>query len=172
MKDLIQIATEEFIDKWNNQQSKQIPYIHHKFDLKGRVAGQFWHHNIKCWFRWNLPLAIQNSDDFLINTVGHEVAHLITHHTYPRATSHGYEWKSVMVNLGLEPARCHSYKTTPARTVPRPFTYLCQCGDIHRITATKFKNFVMAGIKQGGQTNYRCNNCGTYININDIKPST
>ena len=170
MKDLIEIATEEFIDKWNSEQNANIPYIKHKFDLRGKVAGQFWYSTSSSWFRWNLPVAEQNSDDYLVQTVGHEVAHHITRTVYPHATSHGWEWKNVMRQLGLEPARYHNYAVTPARIVKRPFKYLCPCGDTHKITATKFKNFVLRGLYSNGDTKYRCTNCNTRINIKEVKP--
>ena len=34
----------------------------------------------------------------------------------------------------LEAKRCHSYRTTPARIVPRPFLYACSCRE-HRLTS-------------------------------------
>ncbi len=171
MKDLIIIAAEEFIDKWNQLNNTTIPYINHKFDLKGHTAGQFWFRSTNSWFRWNLPIAEQNSDHYLIQTVGHEVAHYLARKTYSyRITPHGWEWKQVMQKLGLEPARCHNYSTTPARIVARPFKYICPCTKIYNFTATKFKNMVLRGLNKDGQTKYRCCICNTYINIKQVKP--
>jgi len=110
------------------------------FSLRGRCAGQACvERSGATGLRINLLLLPENRDDFLSNTIPHEVAHLVVNWQLRkkrhRARPHGPEWQSVMKNcFGLEPRRCHSYPTTPARVVPRPFLYSCSCRE-HLLTS-------------------------------------
>ena len=86
------------------------------FDLRGTTAGEAYpgkHH-----IRLNGQLLNENTDDFIEQTVGHEWAHLAAANLHgPKIRAHGPEWKSVMTKLGLDPAKCHTYKTQKARIV-------------------------------------------------------
>lgn len=86
------------------------------FDLRGTTAGQAFpgkHH-----IRLNGQLLNENVEEFIEQTVGHEWAHLVAIHLHgPKIRAHGPEWKNVMVKMGLDPARCHTYNTNNARTV-------------------------------------------------------
>lgn len=110
------------------------------FSLRGRCAGQA---GIACtgraWLRINLQLLAENRADYLSQTIPHEVAHLVvnwqTRSKKRRPRPHGTEWQTVMERcFGLKASRCHSYRTTVARVVPRPFLYTCNCRQ-HRLTA-------------------------------------
>ena len=61
----------------------------------------------------NFSLYKDNKPEYLMQTIGHEVAHLAAFQVYGLqrivANAHGDEWKSVMIALGLPPTRCHSY---------------------------------------------------------------
>lgn len=85
------------------------------FDLRGTTAGQAFpakHH-----IRLNGQLLNENTEHFIEQTVGHEWAHLAAAHLHGHnIQGHGKEWKSLMVRLGLNPARCHTYDTQKART--------------------------------------------------------
>ena len=89
--------------------SMPVPTV--SFDLRGKTAGQAFlskHH-----IRLNGQLLNENPDDFIHQTVGHEWAHLLCHYRHgPRVAAHGKEWKLIMVALGLNPERCHTYDTT------------------------------------------------------------
>lgn len=86
------------------------------FDLRGTTAGEAY--SDKNHIRLNGQLLNENTEHFIEQTVGHEWAHLAARHLHgPRIRSHGPEWKSVMVKLGLDPARCHTYATQKARVV-------------------------------------------------------
>lgn len=84
------------------------------FDLRGTTAGQAFpteHH-----IRLNGQLLNENTEHFIEQTLGHEWAHLAAQHLYGnKIRPHGNEWKQVMRNLGLDPARCHTYTTQRAR---------------------------------------------------------
>ena len=108
--------------------------------LRGRCAGQARiERGGRTLLRFNRQLLVENRDDFLTTTVPHEVAHLVVNWPYrkrrQRPRPHGQEWQTVMRDcFGLAPERCHSYQTTPARIVPRPFIYACICRE-HRLTS-------------------------------------
>jgi len=106
----------------------------------------------------------QNPEEYLRRTVPHEVAHLICHILYPRAKqAHGPEWKSIMLDLGVEPSRCHSYsvKDAPGRH-PRPYQYGCVCeGKIFNLTGRMHKS-----IEQG--KNRICRNCKSTVVLKGI----
>ncbi len=110
------------------------------FSLRGRCAGQARvERNGETCLRINQQLLAENLDDFLSKTIPHEVAHLIVNwqarKKRQRPRPHGPEWQAVMQNcFNLEPKRCHSYQTTPARIVPRPFLYSCNCRE-HLLTS-------------------------------------
>jgi len=74
----------------------------------------------------NSTLLMENDQLFIDRTVTHELAHLITHHLYPmnhtgfgKRSPHGSDWKHVMMHLGAEPSRCHSYDTTNSKVQKR-----------------------------------------------------
>jgi SprT protein len=110
------------------------------FSLRGRCAGQARvDRNGHTILRINQQLLKENLDDFLKNTIPHEVAHLAVNwkarKKRQRPRPHGPEWQAVMQNcFGLEPVRCHAYVTTPARVVPRIFLYNCNCRE-HWLTS-------------------------------------
>lgn len=110
------------------------------FSLRGRCAGQARvTRSGKTCLRINPVLLKENLDDFLTHTIPHEVAHLVVNwqsrNKRQRPRPHGPEWQAVMQScFGLEPRRCHNYRTTPARVVPRSFLYSCSCRD-HLLTS-------------------------------------
>lgn len=117
------------------------------FSLRGRCAGQAKVDRAgRTWLRINSQLLAENHDDFLNQTIPHEVAHLVVNwqarSRTRRPRPHGPEWQAVMEDcFGLVAQRCHSYPTTPARVVPRPFVYACNCRE-HRLTSIMHKRLV------------------------------
>jgi predicted SprT family Zn-dependent metalloprotease len=140
----------------------------HRFDLKGKCAGQYCKTRIRVngvnwYFRWNLEAARKYTQDYLVNTVGHEVAHHIADTIHGTSCGHDKRWKAVMRDLGLEPARCHSYKLTPARR-PRKFQWECpECHFRHEFTQRLITN-----IKKSNQVR-RCGICRTRLDLKDIE---
>lgn len=76
--------------------------------------------------RFNLQLYRENSEDFLKQTVPHEVAHLVAHQLFgDRIQPHGEEWQLIMRGVyELPPHRCHNY-AVKRRTVTR-YIYRCR----------------------------------------------
>lgn len=93
--------------------------------LRGQKAGVA--HLDENLLRFNLQLYRENSEDFLRQTVAHEVAHLIAHQMFgPRIRPHGEEWQLVMRGVyELPPNRCHTYAIT--RRQGSRFVYRCGC---------------------------------------------
>ena len=80
------------------------------YNVRGTTAGKAF------YTRWivdfNPVLLAENVEEFLEDTVPHEVAHLATELIYPHAhrggfgtkrRPHGSEWKSIMRSLGADP---------------------------------------------------------------------
>lgn len=126
-------AISKALDRVRKHYGLELPEPSVDYSLRGRCAGQaFIDRNGLPGLRINQKLLEDNLDDFLKQTIPHEVAHLAvqwqTFKTRQRVKPHGQEWQSVMRDcFGLEPTRCHSYQTTPARVVARSFLYRCQC---------------------------------------------
>ncbi|WP_310197672.1 SprT family zinc-dependent metalloprotease [Pseudomonas hunanensis] len=95
------------------------------FKLRGQKAGvAHLHENL---LRFNLQLYRDNQDDFLRQTVAHEVAHLVAHQLFgDRIQPHGEEWQLIMRGVyELPPNRCHNY-AVQRRTATR-YIYQCPC---------------------------------------------
>jgi len=123
------------------------------FTIKGKTAGQARPRENR--IRLNFILFKENLKDFVENTIPHELAHLISYALYGRAgNGHGNYWKLVMINLGLEPDRCHNYDVTNAtvRTVKRMYEYTCNCSEPHMLTKIKHNRIQRGGV-------YVCRRC-------------
>ncbi|MHB8622807.1 MAG: SprT-like domain-containing protein [Sulfuricaulis sp.] len=102
--------------------------------------------------RINRRLLEQNVEDFLLNTVPHEVSHLIVYHMHGRyAAPHGTEWASIMREVfELKPVRCHGYNVQPNMSVA--YRYLCGCATGHSFS-TRRHNSAQRGRR------YYCRRC-------------
>lgn len=132
--------------------NESFPEIHYK--IKGRVAGKAWITQNKLGF--NAQLLNDNVDEFINQTVTHEVAHLIAYKVY-HDTGHGSFWKHVMMSLGATPKRCHNYDVTNTSTRPR-FAYVCNCNETHQLS-----NIIHNKISNGAV--YRCRQCRAPIRL-------
>lgn len=93
----------------------------------------------------NFALYKENKNEYLMQTVGHEVAHLATFQRYGLqrivANAHGDEWKSVMSALGLPPNRCHSYDVSNVKQnrARNRYLYNCSCAKPLYLTVIQHK---------------------------------
>lgn len=169
LQDQIQTAATKFVHKYlnaHNMDRLDDPPLH-RFDLKGKCAGQYrWKRSrgkVTFEYRWNMAAAEKYTDDYLKNTVGHEVAHYIAHKIHGTNCGHDYRWKRVMRDLGLEPTRCHSYKLAPARKVKKYHWECPECHFKHTITQRLITNMKRS-------KGYRsCGICRTRLDPKDIK---
>lgn len=97
----------ELITKAEQIFKRNFPFPKISYKLKGTCAG-------KANYKFNLIklnplLLIQNVENFLNQTVGHELVHLIVRQVFGKVKPHGQNWKQTMTRLGLDNTRCHSY---------------------------------------------------------------
>ncbi|MBI3774720.1 MAG: SprT-like domain-containing protein [Gammaproteobacteria bacterium] len=99
--------------------------------LRGALAGKA--HLQRGHLQFNASLLRANQEHFLLQTVGHEVAHLVVWARYRgRVKPHGAEWKAVMRDFGLETCATHDYDVSMLRRTRSPFVYRCACpGDLY-----------------------------------------
>jgi SprT protein len=92
---------------------------------------------------FNVTLMSENLDEFLRQTVPHEVAHLCVKLNYEDARPHGKEWRDVMRSFGVEPKRLHTYDVSNVRlSKNRDMTkhlYTCKCNTQHFLSPQKAK---------------------------------
>jgi len=95
--------------------------------LHGQKAGVA--HLTENLLRFNAQLYRENREDFLRQTVAHEVAHLVAHQLHGAGIRpHGEEWQRIMREVyGLPPRRCHDYAVQRRRSTR--YLYRCQCPD-------------------------------------------
>lgn len=119
--------------------------------LRGQKAGVA--HLQENLLRFNPQLYQENTEDFLKQTVAHEVAHLVAHQLFgDRIQPHGEEWQLVMRGVyALPPNRCHSY-AVQRRSATR-YIYRCPCPNSDFPFSAQRHNLV----KQGRR--YLCRRC-------------
>ncbi len=95
------------------------------FKLRGQKAGVA--HLTENKLRFNPLLYRENCEDFLRQTVPHEVAHLIAHQLFGlEIQPHGEEWQLIMRGVyELAPNRCHTYQVK--RRMTNRYIYCCGC---------------------------------------------
>lgn len=142
--------------------NRQFDFPDIDYSLRGSVAGyaNYW----KWQMRINRPLMRDNVQDFINDTIPHELAHLIAFKIYgPKIKPHGPEWKFVCRKLGYEPNRCHTLKTTPAR-IHKKYIYTCDCGGSFSFGAKRHRQ------AQENPRRYFCKSCkGFIVFTNQIK---
>ena len=155
--------THFWIDFANEIYSMNMPYPTISFKLKGKTAGiaSFSPMSNDTGVRYNSILLEENGNDFLKRTVPHEVAHLVVYARWMierngKPTPHGYEWKRVMRDFGLNSTRCHSYDVSNSmvRTkgrMARVYSYKCGC-QTHNLTIIRHRK-----IQEGDR--YTCKRC-------------
>lgn len=115
---------------------------HIVFKRNGTTGGWCWYSRSELMFQ--LDLAEHNGDDFLNQTVPHEVAHWIDKEVFgfqrcgSRRSIHGDTWKSIMRRVyGLNPDRCHDYDVSVTITKKQDrYEYVCGCFTTHKISTT------------------------------------
>jgi len=99
----------------------------------------------------------RNTTEGRLNTIIHEVCHILTHIENPRASAHGWEWKMMMRRAGIaNPQRCHTIDRTGLKRKMNldRYEYDCDCGSKAAFTSRKMKNMIKAGIHR-----FRCAKC-------------
>ena len=126
-------ATEFYVKLAETKLNTFIPMPEIRFSELGTTAGQAWiGRNI---IEYNPRILRLNAEDFLKQTTGHEVAHLIAHAKFDsdwhRVEPHGIEWTKVMWVFQLPAHPCHNYDTGLSR--PRKIQTQYETGDGRKI---------------------------------------
>ena len=123
-------------------------------DIRGKTAGYFrMHRNGYTIINFNAALFKRHAEDFLVQTVPHEVAHLVAYQHYgAKIRPHGQEWQSIMQLFGADVSRCHNYDVhhSEARRY-RYFQYHCHCQQ-HSLTAIRHNRILRGQV-------YHCKKC-------------
>jgi SprT protein len=134
---------------------RRVPGPQLRFDLRGQAAGQF---RIDAAgrpaIRYNADLMARHEEEFLAQTVPHEVAHYLAYLRHGRAIRpHGPQWQTLMRGLGADPRRCHDFDVSDlsARRLQR-YAYHCRCAE-HELTSIRHRRTLR------GAT-YLCRACG------------
>ncbi|WP_026958258.1 SprT family zinc-dependent metalloprotease [Aliagarivorans taiwanensis] len=119
---------------------------------RSKVAGSA---NCSHWrLRFNQHFYQQQPEQFLAQTVPHEVAHLICHAEFGRVAPHGKQWQAVMQTVfNCPPQRTHSFDTTAVSG--QQFDYRCGCQQ-HKLSIRRH-NKVLRGAQ------YACRRCGELL---------
>lgn len=112
---------------------------------------------------FQIELAKNHAEDFISQTVPHEVAHWIDVERYGyertrtgRYVHHGRTWKYIMQHVyGLNPDRCHDYDVSAVVTKKQErHNYMCNCcGRVYKLSTTKHNRVLR------GKVNYSCSRC-------------
>jgi SprT protein len=139
----------------SNEKGFPFPSVEIRFDLRGHTAGQAlirYQNGRNDVMRFNLEIAKNNLEEFLITTVPHEMAHILQYRKDIRAKSHDGLWKYfTYVLTGKVLPRCHEFNTVPARNVKK-YLYKCSCMT-HKISSIKHNRIF------NGKQNYICCKC-------------
>jgi len=151
-------TTQALLQRAGDYFGVKLPAVDIRFDLRGKAAGmvRFSNTNIPI-IRYNRAMLEKHRDNFLRQTVPHEVSHVVVATLYRhRAAPHGAEWQSVMAFFGAEPRRCHQFPVDneSARRLAL-FSYKCACRE-HQLTTIRH-NRIMSGQR------YYCRNCGEFL---------
>ena len=119
----------------------------------------------KAYFQRNMiklsvPLLILNEAKFILDTPGHEAAHLISYQRFGRpGIGHGAKWKQVMNIIGQQAKRCHNF-TVPKKTNTVTARCSCTTHEISTIRANKIKS---------GSAYYSCKKCNTQLELGTVR---
>lgn len=135
----------ECIVKANQYYKKEFLYPEIRYDLKGACGGKAL---LEEWaIRVNVQLLKDNFEDYIENTVSHEVAHLIDYELHPEnfyppegksRKIHGKTFKFIMKHVfKADPSTTHNYdvsKVKRKRKKTEKYVYKCpDCGDLMEI---------------------------------------
>ena len=121
----------------------------------------------------NPTLLIENEDDFVAQTVPHELAHLITDTMYPTGhfdrkkktatvPHHGSGWKHVMELFGVPPTLYHNYAVAPSVTHRRPL-YSHKCSVCNSILELPASQAVLARADSDAVFHTKCGKSSTLV---------
>lgn len=132
-----QKATEDYIRLAEKKFGRDfiMPRVH--FNDLGTTAGRAWPFGHPKYGRgipiieYSPRLLRLNNEDFLVQTTGHEVAHIVAWHLWQKTRKidpHGAEWRNVMWAFSLPAKRCHNYDVGDGRAQKKVDAYTTSDG--------------------------------------------
>ena len=141
-----------------------------RYNLRGTTAGKA--SPSKHTIQINSVLLMENVDDYIENTVPHEVAHLMQWKFNPESLRrtygqkrdvHGYDWKKHMHDYGLDAERCHNYDVSSVHKKRERFELTCRrCLHVYNVTSVILKR-----IKLGYTYSCQCGGALSHVDLND-----
>lgn len=126
----VENKVKETVNKLNEKFKFNLEYPYIYYDIKGKNAGLA--KSLSMTVHYNPKLLKENEEDFLKNTVPHEVCHIAVYHYYkiqkkpiPK-NGHGPDWQIMMRSVGVNPRKYHTYKVERKIKI---FKYKCKCID-------------------------------------------
>ena len=109
------------------------------FFEKSRTAGYVWPNKYGNRVFLNAPLLETNEEDYMRETIPHEVAHIFQTKLKASDPVHGPFWRGLMRSIGIAPQRLHNYDVSVA---VKTFKYVCSCRkfDVSKILHRKMQN--------------------------------
>lgn len=169
-KSAVEKETYRWISQANQLFDISLETIAVKFDLSGRAAGMYCERGngklAEKWIRYNQAIFAKYFAENIATTVPHEVAHYVVsqQHTkrgwrQKKIRPHGPEWKSVMLEFGVEPRRTCDFDLdgVSQRNYQR-FSYQCGC-QTHQLTAIRHNRIVR------DRQRYSCRKCGQLLEL-------
>jgi SprT protein len=138
------------------------------YDISGTKAGVAKYATKTVHF--NPQIAIKDWNEFITNTVPHEVCHLAVLHwalfnKKEIPSAHGATWKLMMWEVGAKPRRTHDIDVDDLKKKTSQYIYQCRCDEavvvgvrIHNNIKNKFKS-------------YACKRCGMKLKDGELKMS-
>lgn len=155
IEQLVDQKIESLLDTASKLYNKTFDKPQIKYTEKSTVAGRAY--CVSNIVDFNKILLSENVDQFIDQTVTHELAHILAYKIYG-TIGHDKYWKLIMVQLGAEPKRCHSYSIENVKKrATKTFVYKCACRDNIQISSIRHNKIV-----KNNQI-YRCNACKTKI---------
>ena len=133
-----------------------------KYDLKGHTGGwAIGGHTIR--LNYDILTDDRYYQDMVNQTVPHELAHIVVHQMWPKASAHGEHWQHVMSVFGKPADRCHQYETKAVKK-HKKFSYTCTCpGRTYELGSARHNR------AQTGQRRYYCPLCQETLVWNGVQ---
>jgi len=158
IKHAVTTATHHFIDMANERYALSLNYPSVGFTVRGTNGGTAnagtWHVN------FNMGLLVDNMDEYLNQTIPHEVAHLVTFAIHGQEfkrtrrgmqrVSHGKNFYAVMRTFGVKQTRCHNMDVSNVKQATRKtkaFAVKCPCCESEFTVGTVRKNKILKGAR-------------------------
>lgn len=119
---LDQYGLSDVIFRWDNSK-RRFGKARSEFDY---IYGRYWI-PVEMSLSWPLCQAAK-SDDAIMDTILHEVAHLLHTKRTHLPSDHGPEWKRICVEIGADPSRCYDSAIIDNSKLRYKYTASCPDG--------------------------------------------